>query len=89
MNYYGRGLIVPPNFAQSYKNNAVVLRLTRKATSYIFEISGDGKVFYKVGAHESDMTPLQVGVLAGQNVDGISTTIPALFDYFEMSSPAP
>jgi beta-xylosidase len=87
MNHYGKGLIVPPNFAQVYKNNVVVLRLVRKGTSYIFEISGDGKVFYKVGSHESDMTPLQIGVLAGQNVDGISTTVPAVFDYFEVSSP--
>ena len=87
MNHYGKGLIVPPNYAQVYKNNVVVLRLVRKGTSYIFEISGDGKVFYKVGSHESDMTPLQIGVLAGQNVDGISTTVPAVFDYFEVSSP--
>ena len=87
MDLYNNGLITPPNFAQTFKNgNTVLLRLIRKGTHYTFQASANGRVFYTVGEHESGMTPLQVGILAGQNVDG-DTDIPALFDYFQITTP--
>jgi len=86
MDYYKDGIASPPNFAQVYKDNKVVaLRLIRTGTTYTFEMSSDGRIFFRVGNIVSDMKPLQVGLIAGQNVEGV--IIPALFNYFEVTSP--
>jgi beta-xylosidase len=86
MNHYQNGLVVFPNFGQPYQgSNVVILRLIRRGTNYIFEMSADGWIFFTVGSHASDMKPLQVGLVAGQSVEG--EIIPALFDYFEITSP--
>ncbi len=88
MNYYKNGLATLPNFAKPYKSsaNVAVLRLIRKGNNYIFEASSDGRVFFLIGEHESDMIPLQVGILTGQNEE-TDEIVPALFDYFEITSP--
>lgn len=86
MDHYRNGLLTPPNFAQPYTvSDVVILRLIRKGNEYTLQMSGDGQVFYVVGSHENDMTPLQVGLLAGQNLTG-DPFIPAVFDYFEITS---
>ncbi len=86
MDYYENGIANLPNFAQSYTRSKVVfLRLIRKGTTYIFQMSADGRIFFTVGERISDMNPLQVGLIAGQNIEG--EIIPALFDYFEITSP--
>ena len=86
MIYYRNGITVFPNFAQPYNESAdVILRLIHKGTTYIFQMSADGRIFFAVGEHVSDMKPLQVGLVAGQSVEG--EIIPALFDYFEITSP--
>ena len=88
MNYYKNGLATLPNFAKPYKSNTnvAVLRLIRKGNNYTFEASSDGRVFFLIGEHESDMIPLQVGILTGQNEE-TGEIVPALFDYFEITSP--
>lgn len=86
MNYVQDGLFVFPNFGQPYqRGESVILRLIHKGNNYIFEMSTDNRVFYVVGEHVSAMNPLQVGLMAGQNVNG--EIIPALFDYFQITSP--
>ena len=86
LNYYQNGFVVSPNFAQPYTESAVVfLRLIRKGAAYIFQMSPDGRVFFTVGEHVSDMEPLQVGLVSGQSVEG--EILPALFDYFAIMSP--
>ena len=86
MNHYQNGLIVPPNFGQPYQqSNVVILRLIRKGAAYIFEMSADGRMFFIVGEHVSDINPIQIGLATGQNIEG--AIIPALFDYFEITSP--
>ena len=85
MNYYKKGIVVKPDFGQSYTEpGPILLRLTRRADTYTFEASGDGKVWFIVGSHTSDMNPLQVGLVTGQRMQG--TNIPATFDYFEVRS---
>ena len=87
MDVYSQGLLSLPSFSQPYKiGTTLILRLIRIGNNYIFEASSDGRVFYMVGEHESAMTSPQVGILAGQNVDG-DLPVPALFDYFEITSP--
>ena len=84
MDYYDNGIATLPNFAHPYNENTVViLRLIRKGTTYILQVSTDGSIFFVTGEHMSDMNPLQVGLVAGQNIDG--EIIPALFDYFEIT----
>lgn len=86
MTQYENGLAVFPGFGQPYRgNNAVILRLIRTGNTYIFEMSADGRIFFVVGERTSNMNPLQVGLVAGQNVEG--EIIPAVFDYFEITSP--
>ncbi|HLO13270.1 MAG TPA: DUF1349 domain-containing protein [Anaerolineales bacterium] len=85
MDYYKNGKIVKPDFGQSYREiDPILLRLSRRGEAYTFEASTDGKVWFIIGSHTSDMKPLQVGLVAGQNLKG--HVLPALFDYFEVWS---
>ena len=85
MDYYKKGVIVKPDFGQSYtESGSILLRLRRRADTYTFEVSGDGKIWFIVGSHTSDMNPLQVGLVTGQRMQG--TNLPATFDYFEVRS---
>jgi beta-xylosidase len=85
MNYYQNKHAVQPDFGQSYKEiNPILLRLSRRADSYTFEASTDGKIWFIIGSHTSDMKPLQIGLVTGQNVKG--KPHPAVFDYFEVRS---
>jgi len=86
MNHYQKGMAILPDFGQPYlRNNDVILRLIRKGTTYFFQMSADGSIFFAVGEHVSTINPIQVGLVAGQNIEGV--IIPALFDYFEITSP--
>jgi beta-xylosidase len=85
MNYYRKGIVVKPDFGQPYKEiDPILLRLGRRGDTYIFESSTDGKVWFIIGSHTSDMNPLQIGLVAGQRLKGNS--ISATFDYFEVRS---
>jgi hypothetical protein len=85
MDLYRNGVLVQPNFGQRYRDvNAILLRLSRMADIYTFEASTNGKVWFMIGSHTSEMTPLQVGLVAGQRLRG--TNDPALFEYFEVRS---
>lgn len=85
MNYYKQGHPVKPDFGQSYREiDPVLLRLTRQGTVYTFEASTDAKVWFIIGSHTSDLKPVQVGLVAGQNLKG--HVLPALFEYFEVRS---
>jgi beta-xylosidase len=85
MDYYEKGVIVTPNFGQTYREiDPLLLRLSRKENTYIFEASTDGKVWFIVGSHTSDMNPLQIGLVTGQRLRGES--LPATFEYFEVRS---
>jgi beta-xylosidase len=85
MNYYKNGDVVKPDFGQTYRTiNAILLRLSRQQNTYAFEVSTNGKVWFIVGSHTSDMAPRQVGLVTGQRMRG--TNLPAVFDYFEVRS---
>lgn len=85
MNYYKKGLMVKPDFGQSYKDaKPLLLRLSREGNRYTFEASTDGKVWFIVGSHTSDINPLKIGLVTGQRVKG--SNLPAAFDYFEVRS---
>jgi beta-xylosidase len=85
MDYYKKGVAVKPNFGQPYREiDPVLLRLSRQAETYTFEVSTDGKVWFIIGSHISNMKPLQIGLVTGQRLKGKS--ISAAFDYFEIHS---
>jgi len=85
MHYYKKGVVVKPDFGQPYKDvGPILLRLSRRGDTYTFESSTDGKVWFIIGSHTSDMNPLQIGLVTGQRLKGNS--IPATFDYFAVRS---
>jgi beta-xylosidase len=85
MNLYKNGKVVQPDFGQRYKEiNPVLLRLSRQADTYTFEASTNGKVWFVIGSHTSDMNPSQIGLVSGQKLKG--NAVPANFDYFEVRS---
>lgn len=85
MDYYKAGMLIKPDFGQRYRNiNAILLRLSRRENVYAFEVSPNGKVWFIIGSHTSDMEPRQIGLVTGQRMRG--TNLPALFDYFEVRS---
>jgi len=83
VDYYNNGSFVTPNFAATYPESEVYLRLIRQGNTYTFQSSADGSEWILRGGTVSSMNPLQIGLAAGQNTTGI---IPASFDYFEVSS---
>jgi beta-xylosidase len=85
MDYYKKGVVVKPNFGQIYKGiDPILLRLSRRENIYTFEVSTDGRVWFIIGSHTSDMNPLQIGLVAGQRLKGDHRNV--VFDYFEVRS---
>ena len=85
MDYYGKGVVVKPDFGPTPKEiDLILLRLNRRGNTYTFEASTDGKVWFIIGSHTSDMDPLQIGLTTGQRLKGNSLS--ATFDYFEVRS---
>jgi beta-xylosidase len=85
MNYYKDGRLVEPDFGQPFGEiDPLLLRLRREENTYTFEASTDGKVWFIIGSHTSDMNPLQIGLITGQRMRGENP--PALFEYFEVNS---
>jgi len=83
VDYYHEGSFVTPNFAAAYTESEIYLRLIRQDDTYTFQTSADGSEWTLRGGTVSQMNPLQIGLVAGQNTSGV---IPALFDYFEVRS---
>jgi beta-xylosidase len=85
MNSYQKGNAVKPTPEQTYTHKApVFLRLSRRADTYTFENSQDGNVWFLIGSQKSDIEPLQIGLVASQNLRG--DILPATFGYFEVRS---
>ena len=85
MDYYRKGVVVKPSFGQTYEDiDPILIRLSRREDTYNFEVSTDGQVWFVIGSHASDLNPIQIGVVAGQNLGGSS--ISAAFEYFEIRS---
>jgi beta-xylosidase len=85
MNYYKDGRLVEPDFGQAFADiDPLLLRLSRQDEIYTFEASTDGKVWFIIGRHTSDMTPVQIGLVTGQRIRGENP--PAYFEYFEVRS---
>jgi regulation of enolase protein 1 (concanavalin A-like superfamily) len=85
MNYYKKGVVIKPNFGQAYRESApLLIRLSRRGENYTFEASADGKVWFLIGRHTSDIKPAQVGLVSGQKIKG--DALPAVFSYFELKS---
>jgi beta-xylosidase len=83
MDYYEKGVVVKPDFGQPFGDiDPLLLRLSRTENTYIFEASTDGKVWFIIGSHTSDMNPLQIGLVTGQRMRG--ENLPATFEYFEV-----
>ena len=86
MDLYVNGDIIPPDFGQGYRVfDPLLLRLSRQGDSYTFEASTNGKVWFLIGRHTSDMNPIQIGLVTGQRMSG--ENLPATFEYFEVRSP--
>ena len=83
VDYYNNGNFVTPNFAASYTDSDVYLRLLRQGDTYTFQSSSNGSEWILRGGTVSTMNPLQIGLVAGQNTVEL---IPAQFDYFEVRS---
>jgi ammonium transporter Rh len=85
MDYYRKGVVVKPSFGPTYnKIDPILLRLSRRGDTYRFETSTDGKTWFFIASHTSDMNPLQIGLTTGQRLNGNSLF--ATFDYFEVRS---
>lgn len=85
LDYYKNGVIVKPDFGQPFGDiDPLLLRLSRREDMYTFEASTDGKVWFIIGSHTSEMQPLQIGLVTGQRMRGENP--PALFEYFEVRS---
>ncbi len=85
MEYYKKGVVVKPNFGQPYRGiDPISLRLSRRENTYTFEASTNGKVWFIVGSHTTEINPLQIGLVTGQRMRGEDR--PATFDYFEIHS---
>jgi beta-xylosidase len=85
MDHYNQGRMIKPDFGQPYGTiDPLLLRLSRRESSYTFEASADGHVWFLIGSHTSDMDPLRVGLVAGQHLRG--DILPAAFEYFEVRS---
>lgn len=85
MDYYSSGKPVKPDFGQPFGEiDPLLLRLSRQGNTYTFEASTDGKVWFLIGSHTSEMEPLQIGLVTGQRMRG--ENLPATFEYFEISS---
>jgi len=83
MAYYQNGDPLKPDFGQPYKEiDPILIRLTGNGERYSFEASTDGKVWFMIGSHTSDIVPLQIGLVTGQRLQG--RVLPAVFDYFEV-----
>ena len=75
------GQFSPENFARSAPDtDAVSLRLRREGRTFTGYYSVDGKQWKMVGSHSTDLTPVFVGLVAGQVIG--FTPKPAQFDYF-------
>lgn len=83
MDNYENGVIVKPDFGQPYGEiDPLLLRLSRRENTYTFEASTDGKVWFIIGSHTSDMNPVYIGLVTGQRMRG--ENVPATFEYFEV-----
>ena len=83
VDYYNNGNFVTPNFAATYTENDVYLRLLRQGDTYTFQSSSNGSEWILRGGTVSPMNPLQIGLVAGQNTVDL---IPVQFDYLEIRS---
>ena len=73
----------PPNYGTPYNSGELIyLKLQRQGDTYTFFTSPDGSEWTEIGQQQNKMDPLFIGLIAAQN---ISTPIPALFDYFEVT----
>ena len=81
---YLDGNLTLPRVINKVELVSLSLRVTRQGNLFSFFTSPDGKVWYLVTRQEVAMKALQVGLVAGQNVDG-NTPPAALFDYFEIN----
>jgi hypothetical protein len=85
MDLYENGDVIKPDFGQRYVEfDPLLLRLSRKGDTYTFQASTNGKVWFIIGKHTSDMSPLQIGLVTGQRLRG--ENLPATFEYFEVRS---
>ena len=85
MYAYEKGRVLKPDFGQPHREiDPLLLRLSRLENIYTFEASTDGKVWFMIGSHTSEMNPLQIGLVAGQRMRG--EILSAAFDYFEVRS---
>lgn len=75
------GNFTPENFAtKATEIETVYLRLRREGNTFTAYVSENGGEWKVIGAHNGNIKPLFVGLVAGQAVN--STPKPAQFDYF-------
>lgn len=81
---YRDGNLTLPRVVNKVELSSLSLRVVRQGNLFSFFSSPDGKVWYLVTRQEVNMQALQVGLVAGQNVDGARLPT-ASFDYFEIN----
>lgn len=85
MNSYQRGSAIKPGPMQAYEpRTPIFLRLSRRDDTYTFESSQNGEVWFLIGSQTVAFEPLQIGLVASQNLRG--NLLPAQFRYFEVRS---
>jgi beta-xylosidase len=83
-DYYRSGKPSGSNYAAATKNLAqIFLRLQRENNDYTGFYSEDGENWQMAGQHASDISPIGVGLVAGQSCGG---GLAADFDYFSVKS---
>lgn len=82
--YFDNTSDISKNFATVTSNPSIAyLRLRREGTTYTGYFSEDGESWTIIGQHISNITPLQVGLTAGQVLEGEAI---ADFEYFTMET---
>jgi beta-xylosidase len=85
LNSFYDGAAQKPNPMQTYLlPDDVFLRVSRRGNTYTFENSENGNVWFFVGSQISDIHPIQIGLVASQNLKG--DILPARFRYFTVRS---
>jgi beta-xylosidase len=79
---YENGSITGGNYKTAFSGPVVYLRVRRLGNTYTGYYSEDGESWIETGEHLRDVSQVRVGLMAAQAAE----EIPAVFDYFTMTS---
>jgi hypothetical protein len=76
------GSIIGSNYKTPFSGGGLYLRISRVGNTYAGFYSEDGETWIMTGEHVRDFSQVRVGLMAAQAAEAI----PALFDYFTLTS---